>query len=91
MLLGSLSVYPRLWSTEQHDFIYWENILAHGQSLEYWEEFRSESAEGLARGLCVNIRTIASLCKHKYRLLRVATWLALLGGGMGAALLLLHR
>jgi hypothetical protein len=91
VLFGAWTLYPRLWNTKQVDYIYWEQILAHSGGVDYWEAFHSKSAEALARSLSTNIHTIALLCKHKYRALRVATWFALLGGGVGAILLLIRK
>jgi hypothetical protein len=88
ILLSALSVQPRLWNTEGPDHIYWENILSHKSVEAYWSQFHKETAEDLEHGLCTNIYAIASVCQRKYRCLRISVWLALLGGGLGATLLI---
>jgi hypothetical protein len=89
VLSGAWSVMPRLWSGNKRGFVFWENVLRFRTALDYARCLRAESFEGLVDCLADDLFAVSSICRAKYRWLRLSICLTLLGGLLGASVLIL--
>ena len=89
VLCGAWSIIPRLQKCRERNFIFWDNVLEFRSAADYAKALRAESFEGLLDHLASELFIVASICRIKYRWLRLSISLALLGGLIGGGVFVL--
>jgi hypothetical protein len=70
---------PRLWTSHQKGFLFWESILAHRTSKEFWSRFSEQRGQELTRHTTEHLFDLARVCTAKYRRVNWSIVLASIG------------
>lgn len=90
VLTAAWSIRPRLVRTHERGFIFWESVRAHGSPQAFVRAVNSRTRQELLDHLSTQIFHVSGVCSAKFGLVSRAITLALIGGLLGGAVLLLR-
>ena len=85
------AIKPRLLNTKQDPgFVFWENILAHKEPQVFWDAYAPQGQPDLEKNLAYHLFDLCRVCRSKYLWVAISLWAGLVGGFLGAMLILLR-
>lgn len=90
-ILCVAAVLPRAWAPQTTGSLFWGDVLAHGSPGDFWAHLQRQTDESLTRQMTDEVYVLARILDRKFRLVRVAGWLALSAGVLAACAAVLAR
>jgi len=85
------AVRPRLWIHSSKGLIFWDSISKHGSPEAFSSAVLNEPASELDSHVAHHLYSLSAVCRRKYKYVNAAILAGVLGGGLGAIVLLFRQ